>query len=391
MNSSLLCLAVVFTAPATEPPPPSIYSLTQPFGADEDAPRRTVIRAQDPPIVIRGQTPGYDEMPGDAGVTSEPPRTYAVPPTAVPDGGLIVPNQTRIYQGTDPFLPGQPAGPVRGPGLFGVNGPQPYRLNRWVSRYDVGILPSSSASRGLGSFKVFEFDADWEYAVPLVYNWIFSFTQEFDLRNWEGPKTTPALPMTELPGAVYRFGWDLKLATPANYPLSALIAFNPSLNSDFQAGLSRDAWQFDGRGAIFWRPSPAWTWVGGAAFWDRVTDRVIPYAGVIYVPDDRWEWRIVFPDPRISYFLGQPWGFNTWFYARAEYHIESYEIRLTRVNQRDQVEIQDWRALMGFRFDNGWVTSFIEAGWVFGRNVDYKNAAGFDVASGFIGRMGIRF
>lgn len=383
---SILCLAVAFAASA-DAAAPSVYRLSRPF---ESAAGTHPADGNRDGLIIRGQTPGYDEVPGAGGVPMQqgPPQTYVQPGTPIPDGPMIMPGPMTTTPGGDPFL----NGPGAVPEACGPSGPQPYRLNRWIHRYDVGWLPQEKASRGLGGFAVFESNTEWEYNTPVFINWIFGFTQQFNYRAWEGPNATPAFPTVALPGSVYRIGWDLKLATPANYQWSALLAFNPSINSDFESGLTRDAWNLDGRGMIFFRQTPQWTWVLGAGYWDRVHDKIIPYAGVIYTPTPQWEWRILFPESRISYFLGRPYGFSTWLYTRGEFHSEAYEIQLPTTGAREQVEVTDWRILLGLRFDNGWVSSFLEAGWVFGRDVDYLNGTpGFDVSSGFIGRLGIRF
>lgn len=385
MNTSLVCLAVALAAPAVEEPPP-IYTPVRVFD--------TVIRGQN------GNVPGpgnnnYEEIPmtGQPGATSGNPQTF-VGPEAVPNGGLITPQYTPAYQpGADPFLAPQ-YGAAPGTMQPGVNGVQPYRLNRWVSRYEFGLLPKESTSNGLGNFGIFEFDGEWEYSTPVVSGWIFSFAPQFGVRAWDGPSSSVMVPTTALPGSVYRAGLNFELATPANGygPLAASLAFNPSVNSDFESGLSSNAWNWDGRGMLFYHATPQWTWVLGAGYWDRVNDRVIPYAGFIYRPSSNWEWRIVLPDPRVSVFLGNAWGLPTWFYARGEYHVEAYEIQLETTGMREKVEIEDYRILMGLRFDNGYYASFVEAGWVFGRDVDFRNGTpGFDISSGFIARAGFRF
>lgn len=386
MSTSILCMAVLFAAPGAATPQDSVYSLSSPFAAQPAAPQ-SVPAAQlspqpappRPGIVFRGQSPGYDENP----------KTFVEPPPAgTTNGGIVAPGQP-----ADPFIQGGMPQPIAAPsGPPWMNGPRPYRLNQWMHRYDVGFLPKENASRNLGGLEIFEFNAEWEYATPLCYNWIFSFTQQFNLRTWDGPQGSAIAPTTSLPGAAYRFGWDLVLATPGNYPVSAMVAFNPSLDSDFAQSLSSDAWQWDGRGAVFIRQNQWWTWVLGALYWDRVNDRVLPNAGIIYTPDPYWEFRILFPKGRISYYLGQPWGFDTWIYARSEYHVEAYEINLQTTGAREQVELEDWRILLGLRWSNRFISAFWEGGWVFGRDVDYLNGTpGFNVSSGFITRLGLRF
>jgi hypothetical protein len=288
------------------------------------------------------------------------------------------------------FAPG--GSPTSGLVSWGINGPEPYHFGL-ASRYDFGFLPKEPTENGLGQLGIFELDAEWKYTTPSVYQNIFSFAQQFGLRAYDGPLSAPGL-TTALPGEVYRIGWDFEYATPvSNYgPWYAQFGFNPSINSDFKGSLSSDAWNLDSRGLLYYRQSPQLTYVLGAAFWDRVDDRVVPYAGFIYTPGDRWEYRLVFPQPSISYYAGSLWGFHEWFYVRGEWHIEAYEIQLETTGQRERVEIEDWRVLIGNRKTNGLFMLFVEAGWVFGRNVSYERGTpGFDVSSGFIVRTGLTY
>ena len=394
MNAPLVCLVALLSAqPASNDWTP-IYRPSPTFAA-----------------VLRGQSPGYDEDPAVRGTvdgsTIDP--GYVAPPTYVPNSAGWNPFQPAPLT-QDPFL-GQPGvsdqsvSPYSGGFAFGTNGPQPYRFG-WTARHEFGILPKESTEGSLGNFGILEFDNEWEYTTAVPYGWIFSFTQQYNLRTWDGPLSkTPAVPPMGppgtirvpigLPGSVHRLGWDFELATPANAPWSIQLGFNPSLNSDFERSPSSDAWNWDGRGIIFYRASPRWMIAMGAGFWDRVNDRVIPYAGAIWTPDDRWEWRLVFPEPRVSMFLGNPWGVPTWVYVSGEWHIEAYEIEVERVLGRaglkDKIEVEDWRILFGLRSNNGWVTSFLELGWVFGRHVDFLVVPGFDVSSGFIARAGVQY
>lgn len=274
---------------------------------------------------------------------------------------------------------------------YGTHGPQPYRYGL-MSRWEMGFLPKVQTSDGLGQFGVLEVDADIQYTAPAYPTpKIFTYTQEFSYRGWDGPTGAPGL-TTALPGDVYRFGFNMALATPQMGPWTIKAVFDPSINTDFEDNLTSKAWNIDGHAMAFFRPDAYITYVLGAGYWDRVNDKVIPYAGIIWTPDDRWEWRLVFPDMRVSYFCGNELGLGCWLYVRAEYHIEAYEIQLPTTGAREQVEVEDWRALMGIRKDNGWFGMFLEAGWVFGRNVAFLNGTpGFDPTTGFITRAGVHF
>ena len=381
MNASFVCLLAVLSAPPQIDDSVTVYKPAAGFES-----------------VIRGQTPGYDEIPNTSTtVQGAAPQTYVVQPNnptyvVPPNSGAVNPFQPAPL-GQDPFLT-QPGFGMPAPSYFafGANGPQPYRFG-WTTRQDVSFIPKEPTQGNLGNFGVTEFDTELEYTTPLPTGWIFSFTQQYNLRLWDGPLSrTPAA--IGLPGNAHRFGWDLELATPANQPWSLQLAFNPSINSDFDRHLTSDAWNWDGRGIAFYRATPHWMIALGAGFWDRVNDKVIPYAGAVWTPDDRWEWRLVFPQPRVSYFIGAPYGVPTWIYVSGEYHIEAYEIDVDRrpaAIAQDKIELEDWRIVFGIRNAAGRYSSFLETGWIFGRKVDFLATPGFSVSSGFILRGGVQF
>jgi len=241
---------------------------------------------------------------------------------------------------------------------------------------------------------IFEFDVEAEYSTTTMNGWIFSFSQEFGLRGWDGPKSSPALPGVGLPSNVYRFGWDFELATPNNTgPWSAQIGFNPSINSDLDSNLSSEAWNYDSHGMLYYRTSPTFAYAMGAGFWDRVNDRVIPYAGVVWAPDNRWLFHLVFPQPRVSYYFGKNGKYAKTFYVSSEYHVEAYDVDLEPAGGRQRIETSDWRVLFGLKFDTCCMSTIVEAGWVFDRQVQFGDdtVPDFDIETGFIARAGFQF
>ncbi|MHC4879729.1 MAG: hypothetical protein ACYTGL_25020 [Planctomycetota bacterium] len=324
--------------------------------------------------LIRGQS--YDEDP-TAGNLSQP--TFAAPPIGMPFA-----QQGTIWPGTPLLAPnGMMGGPPPAATQRGLNGPQPFRFG-WTSKFDVGYLPQEDVSSGgTGDLGIFEFNGEVRYSAPTPLQWIFSVAPQFNLRLWDGP-TTPGLP-----GDVYRFGTDLQITSPAWGPYTFEFAVTPSLNTSFEDSPSSDAWNFDGRGAAYIRTSPQWLIVAGAMFWDRVNDRVLPYAGLVYTPNDYLEIRALFPKADISFFIGTPWGVPQWLYVAGEYHIEAYEV-VPAGGQRSQVQIEDWRVVGGVRSEQAGMTSFLEGGWVFDRQLTLLGADA-DISSGFIVRFGVRW
>jgi hypothetical protein len=348
-------------------------------------------------FLVRGQSPPYDpSAPGSVNpnlaqsMTIPPPATeqwFPPPQHAWPGVPLLNPNG---------MLGGSPPQGT----MMGVNGPQPFRFG-WQSQADVGILPreTTNSRRGLGQFGVFEFNTELRYTAPTVMQHIFSIAPQFNLRGWDGPGTSSAAAIangfTPLAGDAYRFGLDLRLTSPTQGPYTLELDFNPSFGTDFERGLTSKAWAFDARGALFVRTSPRYLLVLGAMFLDRVDDQVLPYAGIVYTPNQHFEIRALFPKAEINCFIGAPWGVPQWMYLAGEYHIEAYQVAVNTPGlSENRIQIEDWRAMLGVRSEHsGGMTSFLEGGWVFGRDVEFlrKATPGFDINSGFIARFGVRY
>lgn len=342
---------------------------------------------------IRGQEPGLGAYEDDP-LRSEPPATTFAPGAVPPGAGAPVYGPGAAPYGYDPFL-GPPPGDAMGaydPSLsFGPVGPQPYRFG-WSKRFDIGYLPSEGVTGGgaNGNFSVFEFNTAWRYTTgwPAGFpNTIFSWTPEFNHRSWSGP-SNPGLPAN-----VFRFASDFELSSPANNPLSYQVGFTPAFVSDLNESPNGDAFNWDARGVVFFRTSQQLMIALGAAYLDRVDNIIIPYAGVVWTPNDRWELRLLFPKSRISYFVGNLWGSAAWLYGGVEYNVEAYQIELVGPSgAHEKIQISDYRALFGLRTEGSGVNGFVEAGWVFARDVQFLHGTpSFDINTGFIARMGLRF
>ncbi len=355
--------------------------------------------------IIRGQSPqvpdasAYDNAPESQ--SSAEAQTFVQDPN---QGIMTGPALQAPYAPYDPFLGGTNGGfdplqsqPFAPPGVaeyydpysrdfqYGLMGPQPYRIGG-LSNYEVGYIGKQSTTGVDGDFSVMEVNTEWRWSSYLPSGTIFSWKPEFNYRGWSGPDGL------SLPGHAYRFASDFEWASQGPGPWGFQFGFTPQLTTDFDKQLSSDAWLFDGRGMLFFRPDPTLLLVGGVAYWDRVTDRFIPHAGIVWTPDETWEFRLLFPKSRISVLLGD-YGYGAvWFYGSAEYNVEAYEIGLADLNKKDQVEISDYRLLLGLRTDDGVISSFIEGGWILDRQVDFKyKTTDFDISDGWMVRAGIRF
>lgn len=408
MNIPLL---VLLSAAATHAPDNAIPGFSRAAARLQEA----LDGRQSLPPVVRGQSPyGAEPLytPGvDGGTTTLYPPTYAPEGTSTYPGDsalsapLVTP-QPYYYPGAgsaDPWLGNQgvtpvPYGPSPYGGMnvpqgfytYGMNGPQPYRYGL-QERVNLAWLPASGTTPNLGDFEIFELDLEKSLVSPLWYNWVFTATPQFNYRSWEGPRGLAGV--AHLPGSVYRIGMNFQLATPSVNGWSAEVGFNPALATDFQADIDWDAVLLDAYGVAFWQWGPQWTWALGALYWDRVDDIILPYAGVVYAPNDYWEFRLVFPQPRVSYFLGTPWGVATWVYVGGEYHVEAYYIDPEVAGAVDRrVQYSDWRVYGGIRCEAGQYTTFAEAGAAIDREIKLEKVTpDLEIDSGFFARIGLRW
>lgn len=386
--SCFVCLSAVLLASTVaqaemSPPRTSLFEQALQQDADE--------------IVVRGQSPGPVLMPPVESTTVYQPPPYA-PNSVLMDQNVSggVPYQ-QSYPAPVPYDPwstgnGTGASPYGATPGAGLNGPQPYRFNAWTDRLDYFYVSSSGTSNpSIGNFQVQGIDLNKDYPIMMPGNWVLTPSFDYGGRFLSGPIGN--LTNSSLPGNVHRFGLGVKLATPMTYGWGLEASFEPWLATDFGGPVNSQSFLFDGQLAALWQMSPEVMWVLGVSYWDRVDKIVLPYAGVVWTPNDYWEFRLVFPKPRITAFIGAPFGIPTWAYGLAEYHVEAYQVdSLNPPNSQTEVQFSDWRIVGGMRWETPRFTTFLEGGWVFDRKVKFAKYGGdFNIDTGFITRVGIRF
>jgi hypothetical protein len=268
--------------------------------------------------------------------------------------------------------------------LYGANGPQPFRMGS-QPRLDMFYTPEEMTSLG-SRFEAWGFDFSIENTQPssLFQGTMFSVTPQFGMRMYSGPQDV------DMPESVFRFGLDMEWETQQAGPMSMLIGFSPSINSDLKgSSLNRTAFNWDSKAVLMYQLSPTWQAIMGVGFWDRLNDKIIPYAGWIYT-DDVFEMKLTFPEAQLSMFVGNELGTAKWMYLRGEYHVESYQIE--RVGTQDQVELSDYRVVLGTKMDTGRLNWYLEGGFIFDRDVRFRSVTSdFDVSTGIITQFGVRF
>ena len=296
-----------------------------------------------------------------------------------------------FVSGMNPFAAEEPRylegyyDPFGWQGSYGTNGYQPYRLG-WVSYNDMTLIPSSPTHGTTGSLKILEWNSNVRVSHVIAPGVLFNGTGWFSARWWDGPTGVP------LPGQVDQISTDLELGFFNGGPWSGQVAFHPQIVESYEAPLNHYSFNFDGRAIAMYRASEKWSFVGGVAFWDRVDLLVVPHVGVIWTPNERWEFRVLFPKSRASYYLGKWRNTDFWLYGEAEYHVEAWQDTTKMPSTHDRIQIADERVDLGVRWDTGRYSFFVDGGYVFDRHAKFAGALpGFDIGNMGMIRVGLRY
>lgn len=269
---------------------------------------------------------------------------------------------------------------------YGSLGATPYRLG-WYAYQDAVYTPAADTHGVSGEFQNTEWNSWMRYSTLLETGHLFAWTGVWNTHFWSGPSGVA------LPPDVAQLASDFWLASASSSPWNWQLGVTPQLNADFERQLNHNAYMVDARFALLNRLSPHFTVAVGAAFWDRVRDRFIPYGGVTWTPDDRWEVRAMFPKSRASYYLGNFSATDVWIYGVGEYTVDAYQVDLEDATRlKEQAEFRDYRILVGFNAQRPGASLFGEGGIITNRRVDFSDSTpDFDIANSWIVRAGIAY
>jgi hypothetical protein len=267
---------------------------------------------------------------------------------------------------------------------YGSAGVQPYRLG-WFSYDDFVFMPSARASVG-GNFQNLQWNTWLRYSTVTPDSLVFAWTAAFNGQFWVGPTGI------NFPADGDQLISDFQLSSNWGAPWNWQVGVTPQINSDFSRALNSNSLMCDVRAVAMYRPLPDWTIAVGAALWNRASDHLIPYGGLIWAPNDRWEFRLLFPRSRVSYYVGNILGFETWGYVSGEYNLEAYQLDIQGPHVSTRGELSDYRLLKGFNVARGRWNFFWEGGAVFDRHVRFRGSVGqFGINEGLMIRTGITY
>lgn len=233
-----------------------------------------------------------------------------------------------------------------------------------------------------------EIETSLTVALPApIRDWPLFITPGFNMYWLADPGGIHDLP-PQLYTAYLDFTWAPQII--ANHRLLLTVA--PSLYTDFDASTS-EAFRLTGKGIWVWDVVPdKLQVVAGVLYLNRDNIRLLPAGGLIWKPTPDFCFELIFPKPKLGARVNVGTGYEDWVYVTAEFGGNTWAIH--RVGGvADKVTWIDYRAMVGYerRIDGG-AGYRLEAGYVFGREVEYASGIGdFDPTPTFVIRGGITF
>lgn len=220
---------------------------------------------------------------------------------------------------------------------------------------------------GLGAS---DLDTSLTVAVPLgSFENLLLVTPGFEVVFLDGPA------LIDTPPRLYDVGVDFMWRKQFNDRWGSMLAVRPAVASDFQT--SQDALRITGRALATWQWVPErLSLLFGVVYLDRNDLPVLPGVGLIWTPSPDWRLDVIFPRPKLARrlvflprqredwaYLGGSLGGRTWAVER-------------QLGVSDQLTLRDYRLYLGWeRILEGGSGLFVEAGYVFGREMEYEGVS----------------
>lgn len=178
-----------------------------------------------------------------------------------------------------------------------------------------------------------------------------------------------------IPPQFFDAGIDTTLFLPLSQKWSFLGMVGPSVFSDGQ-NTSSQAFRMTGRALAFYQWSDTVKLSGGFLYLGRADIKALPAGGVFYQPNENVKVELFFPRPKVAYRFQHDGDQACWCYVAGEFGGNSWAIE--RSNGLDDImTLRDYRLVAGLEHIAGDdFRCLVEAGFVFGRKIEYNSGLG---------------
>ncbi len=214
---------------------------------------------------------------------------------------------------------------------------------------------------------------------------LFRVGPRFGWHQLSGPQNFYA------PSHLFDVGADFSLMLPLSSKWRLMTTVGPSLFTDGQ-NLTSKALRITAMAMGFYKWSDTTTLAVGVVYLDRQDIPLLPGAGVMYQPNDRWKFDIFFPRPKISYRLTWREDREHWAYLAGELGGGTWAVERTN-GAEDLLSYRDFRLVTGVEQSGKqslrWL---VEGAYVFGRELEYESpGSSFKPSSTGMIRAGVTF
>lgn len=364
--------ATPYSGTVTGPSIAGSYGTTAPAAPaapwDPYAPRTPSTILPAPPVLPYSATPA-------------PTTTIGAPPPTVftPNPGYLSntpPPQQGAYGG---YI--QPDGRIT----------QPQRLRQRILFESTWLAGSGGSELG-----VTDLELNGTFFFPFFGGRLpFFITPGFAVHYWNGPDSDSftSVPPPELPPRTYDAYLDAAIKPVITNWLSADLGARVGLYTDFES-VESNAIRVIARGIGIITISPTTQIVLGVVYLDRLTIKLLPAFGLIWMPNPDARFDIIFPQPKLSYRMTTYGTTEWWWYVGGELGGGSWHFQRAD-GQDDAYDYNDLRLILGLEWKNQslpGVTGYFEVGYAFNREIEYIGVnPGFDPDDTVMLRAGVTF
>ena len=260
-------------------------------------------------------------------------------------------------------------------------------------RFRYTFLSGGSSPTALGTN---DFDTSIALSCP---NFLYSsqplyVVPSFSLHLWDGPDGSSG---ADLPPNAYSgfldFGWQ----TDPNQMFGAEFGVRVGAFTDFDT-FQDDSIRIMGKGLGSFRLTPSSTLKLGVYYLDRNNWKLVPAFGVLCQANPATRLDFFFPQPKFAHYCRTIGTQDLWWYLAGDYGGGSWTIKREN-GASDSVDINDLRVMVGWEWGRseliraGRRTAFFELGYVFNREIKYRNnpADDIDTNDAFMLRAGFGY
>ncbi len=176
-----------------------------------------------------------------------------------------------------------------------------------------------------------------------------------------------------LPSELYGLWLDLMWLPKFGPRSTGILAIAPGWYSDFQDG-GDESFRLTGRALLRydWFPDRLQL-VLGTVYTNRMSNRWIPAAGLIFNPNPDLSLDLIFPRAKIARRTARGLGFEHWVYLAGGFGGNDWTI-VQPDGSRDKLGLLDWRIALGWeRKMHGGAGIHFEVGYVFSREIRFAS------------------